>query len=143
MDFSYIFDTDFAPPSHAIPPGDSVVVVQVGAQRIAFSRRHLQTTASEEVVRLFARELCVGYPRDPAERDVFWRDHVRVLLADNSLLPMDFKSYQGVLAQVAEVHLVRPKLQVKTHILDAILIICALPVIVVAIFVRMIAPRTT
>ena len=72
---------------------------------------------------MFARELRIGSPRDAAERYVFWRTRVRVLLSDREeILALDLRSWRALLPIVAEVHVIadpmRPNQMLKWTIVS-------------------------
>ncbi|KAL1711353.1 hypothetical protein EV715DRAFT_298222 [Schizophyllum commune] len=107
MDLSRGFDANDVGAVRASYGVDAIVIVQAGERRIAYSQQRLYALSLEEVVRLFARELRIGSPRDAVERYVFWRTRVRVLLSDREeILALDLRSWRALLPIVAEVHVI-------------------------------------
>ncbi|KAI5836649.1 uncharacterized protein SCHCODRAFT_02673997 [Schizophyllum commune H4-8] len=98
------------PPFEPFPvdsqPIDSVLIVQVGNDRTAHSRRQLQLNGLNELREFFLAESGYTEPPDDIEGDEFWYRRVRVMFDGTSeLLAVDLESWDGLLPRMAEVHL--------------------------------------
>ncbi|KAL1684325.1 hypothetical protein GGG16DRAFT_119986 [Schizophyllum commune] len=99
------------PPFEPFPvdsqPTDSVLIVQTGNDRTAYSRRQLQLNGLDELRDEFLAESGYIEPPDDTERDEFWYRRVRVMFdGTDELLAVDLESWDGLLPRMAEVHLI-------------------------------------